>query len=317
MAEPATTTGTPAAQPAPIVRSTGTAPTAPTNQADLSPQERWQATQDERARSDPWLDMTKILAKDERGNLAQYERVVGANGEVTKGKRIDPEGAPNGGAPPVEVPAGELFKFGDLELSETQIRDLVAEKAANDLRKAQVPATPREYKLELPKDMKLPEGAEFKLAAANDPVKGPAIQAVQDWAHKNNLSQAQFGELLGLYAASQSREQIMIQKAALAERDKLGLNGPQRVDAIALFLKGRYGDTAARPMLNTLLTESQVKIWEDVVTRLTNQGSGSFRQTGRDPEPNKLSDAAYDALSYTQKKEYAEQATARTGNGRR
>jgi hypothetical protein len=212
----------------------------------------------------------------------------------------------------------ERFKFGDLELSGAEIRDLLAHKAETDLRKAQVPATPGEYKIELPKDMVLPDGAKFTLAAANDPTKGPAIQAVQDWALRNNLSQGQFSELLGLYAASQSREQIMIGKAAAAEVAKLGVSGPARVDAITMFLRGRYGETAARPMLNTLLTESQVRIWEDIITRSTNGGAGGFSQRGRDPNDGRVDQATYDKMSYGQQKEYAERMTARAASsGRR
>jgi hypothetical protein len=194
----------------------------------------------------------------------------------------------------------------------------VAHKAETDLRKAQVPATPGEYKLDLPKDLKLPEGASFQIASPNDPVRGPAIQAAQDWAHKNSLSQGQFSELLGLYAASQSREQTMISNAARAEREKLGVTGTTRVDAISMFLRGRYGDTAAKPMISTLVTEGQVKIWEDVITRLTNNGGGSFSRRGNEPESEKLSDAAYDKLSYGEKKDYAERASARAAqSGRR
>jgi hypothetical protein len=291
--------------------------TQPTNQADLNPQQRWQATQDERAAGDAWLDTTKILAKDEHGNLAQYERVVGADGQVTKGKRIDPVGPQDGDAPPADVPAGELFKFGDLELSESQIRDLVTHKAETDLRKALVPSDPGKYKLELPKDFALPVGADFKVADINDPVKGASLRAVQEWGFKNGLDQRQFSELLGLYVADQSRERAMIAKAAAAEREKLGPAGPSRVDAISTWLRGQFGETAARPMLNTLLTEAQCRIWESVITRFTNQGGANFSTRGREVESAKISDQEWSKLSYSEQKDYAERATARANTGAR
>jgi hypothetical protein len=67
-----------------------------TNPADQSPTQRWESTQAERARSDPWIDTTKILTRDANGNLVQREKIIGADGESRPGKIIDPQGHDDG-----------------------------------------------------------------------------------------------------------------------------------------------------------------------------------------------------------------------------
>jgi len=297
------------------VKVEGTRTTPATNRVDISPQERWLSDRDAADRADPYRDQSKILTRGANGELVQRERKVGADGQPVAGEvieQIDPN------APDLPAAEGDeqRFKLGDVELSGAEIRDLLAHKAETDLRKALVPAKPSEYRLELPKDLKLPEGAQFKVAALNDPVKGPAIQAVQDWAHRNGLSQSQFSEILGLYAASQAHEQTSITNAARAQREALGVTGGARVSAISTWLRGRYGDAAAQPFINTLVMKSQVEVWEDIITRSINGGGGGFRQTGREIETGRISQADYDKMTYGEKKEYAESFAAKQG-GRR
>jgi len=311
----------PAPAPKPVVRSTGTRATAPTNQADMSPQDRWLADQAAADARDPQRNPNIVLTKDAAGNLVARERVIGDDGEARAGKLLDQPDNPPGDITDQPAPdAGTKYKFGEIELSEAEIRSLMEHKAQEDLRKTTIPPQPSDYKLELPKDFKLPPGVQFTVANINDPVKGPALVAAQGWAHRNNLSQAQFSELLGLYGASQASEQIMLNDAAAKQRELLGPAGPTRVDAIATWLRARYGDAAARPMLNTMLMESQVRIWEDIITRATNGGSGgSYSSRGREaPEARTISDEQWNKMSYHQQVEYAREATARAANnGRR
>lgn len=97
----------------------------------------------------------------------------------------------------------------------------------------------------------------------------------------------------------------------------MGVTAPARIDAISMFLRGRYGDTAAKPMLMTLSTRHQVEIWEDVIRKLTNGGGGSFSQRGRDMDPQTISDEQWNKMSYHQQVEYARTATARAAQGGR
>jgi hypothetical protein len=287
------------------------------NPMDWSPSQRWEADQAAADRADVWRDTSKVLTRDAAGNLIQRERTLGADGESPP-KIVDPQGPNVAETSPASAnESGEKIKVGETEYTAKEISEAVAFKAEQDLRKAQIPATPAEYKLELPKDMKLPNGAEFQVAPINDPVKGPALQAFQDWAHKNGLSQTQFSEALGLYASANSNEQIAIANAAQREKEAAGVNAGVRVDAVQLWLKAHYPG-AAKAFIATLATAKQLDAWESIITRFVNGGGGSFSRRGNEPETQKISDAVYDKMSYNEKKEYAAQAQARAAqSGRR
>jgi hypothetical protein len=122
--------------------------------------------------------------------------------------------------------ADDVVKFNGLELKSSEVRELLAHKAEQDLRKTQIPATPAEYKVELPGDYKMPAGVNFELVP-----EGPAIDALREWSRRQGLSQQQFSEALGLYASARTNEAIQINDAARREREKLGTSGPQRIDA--------------------------------------------------------------------------------------
>jgi hypothetical protein len=308
----------PPKQPA---RVEGTRAAPATNLYEGSPQDRWLADQAAADKNDPWRDPNVTLTRDAAGNLVAHEKKIGADGEPTIGKALDqPDGD---AAKPADAPADgadgdKLIKIGDTELTQKQWLDAITSKAEADSRTALIPKAPGEYRLEFPKEMKLPVGVTFELASLKDPIKGPLIQNAQAWAHANKLSQGQFSDLLALYATSQAHENITTHERAKAEAASLGVTAPARMDAIAMFLRGHYGDTAAKPMLMTLSTRHQVEIWEDVIRKITNGGGGSFSQRGREVEPQTISDEAYNKLSYSQKVQYAADATARAANnGRR
>lgn len=287
-----------------------------TNPADMSPTQRWEADQAAADRADLWRDTSKVLTRDAAGNLIQREKALGADGESSPGKIVDPQG-PKAGTSLTADDGGEKIRVGESEFSVKEVTDAIASKAEQDLRKTQIPATAAEYKLELPQNFKLPNGAQFQVAPINDPVKGPAMQAFQEWSFKNGLSQTQFSEALGLYASATSNEQIAIGNAAQREREAAGVNVPVRVDAISLWLKAHY-PAAAPAFIATLATAKQLDAWESIISRSINGGSGSFSRRGNEPEAQKLSDAAYDKLSYGEKKDYAERASARAAqSGRR
>jgi hypothetical protein len=256
-----------------------------------------------------------VLTRDSLGNLVQHERVLGADGEPTIGKPIDqPDGD---AAPPAD--AGEpdeqrRITVGDTDFSEKEILDALANKAAADLRRAAIPPTPAGYKLELPQDFKPPVGFDFKVGSLEDPIRGPQLRAAMEWAHRNSLDQQQFSQLLSLYGSTTAHETTMIANAARQEREKLGAAGPVRVDAVATWMKATLG-ADAKVMLQTTVTESQVRVWENLIGRMTRQGGSQFNAGGRiPPEMPTISDEAYNKMSYSQKVEYAQQATARANN---
>jgi hypothetical protein len=123
--------------------------------------------------------------------------------------------------------------------------------------------------------------------------------------------------MLALHALAESNREVAIKNAQQREIEKLGVSGPARADAVVMFLRGRYGDRDSAAMITTLRTESQIRIWEDLIGKVTGQGAGSFRQTGREAEPQKMSDAEWSRMTYSQQKDYAERATARNNSGGR
>ena len=279
---------------------TGTKPTPATN-ADMSPQERWLAAKDA-DRADPWLHGDRVLKRNKSGELVQHEKIVGADGTVTAGKILDENGQPvadDDARPSGEADGEKTVTVGDVTVTEAELKTLMELKAQQDLRAASRPATPEGYRLELPRDMKTPAGAPvFQLASLDDPAKGPGLRAAMEFAHARGFSQEDFSSMLGVYAASQAREQTMIEAAIRAEREKLGANGTARVDAVAMFLRGRYGDDAGRAVMKSIVLAKQLEVWEDIVSRAANSTGSSFSRRGIDLEPTTIDDASWDKMSY-------------------
>lgn len=160
------------------VRVEGTKPTPATSLYDGSPQDRWLADQAARTANDPWLDPNKVLTRDAAGNIVAHEKKIGADGEPTIGKQVDqPDGdaAKTADTASDGADADKLIKIGDTELTQKQWLDAITSKAQANSRAALVPPTPAEYRLEFPKDLKMPVGVVFEFASLKDPVKGPLI----------------------------------------------------------------------------------------------------------------------------------------------
>ena len=292
-----------APQPAPHVQP----PAA--RQAELSPNERARQSQAEGDAATKRYDPEKVIqTRDDRGNLVLKDRLTGA--VLDDGGNIDPN------APPPVDPAAERVKIGDVELTPAEWAAAAAHKAEADLRAAQVPATAADYKIELPPDLVLPENTMVSLDP-NDPIKGSALVAAQNWAAANKLSQEQFSQMLGLYAASSVNEAIDFNNRQRAEVAALGTAAPVRIDAITKWLSANFGDTAARPIISTLATRHHVEVFEKIISKLTNQGAGSFSQRGREVDTGKVDDAAWDRMSYSEKKDYSARMSQQAGPGGR
>jgi hypothetical protein len=211
-------------------------------------------------------------------------------------------------APPIE---GEKVKVGEFETTEAEIRSMLAEKAERDLARTQIPADAKGYELKLPEGAKLPGDMQIKFGT--DPESLAMIDAAKAWAHKKGLSQAEFSDLLAIQAHTVAAKELKIATYAKAEVDKLGANGPQRIDALTVWIRGLVGDTDAKPIISTMATAAHVRFYEQLFNKVT--GTGSFRQTGRDVEPRGVDEATYNSWSYGEKKAYAERASS-PGNRR-
>jgi len=121
------------------------------------------------------------------------------------------------------------IKVGDLELTEPELRDLMADKATRDSVKLSLPPSPDAYEMKLPADFKGPEGVTFEFNNS-----GLAVAQARAFAHRHGLSQAAFTELTGIYAGEKAQEFAVFNAAKAAEVGKLGGAGAARVTAVTI-----------------------------------------------------------------------------------
>jgi hypothetical protein len=205
----------------------------------------------------------------------------------------------DGTVPTVE---GDTLRLGDLELTAEEARGLLTAKADADLRKASLPATPADYKAELPLDFQAPAGIEIKINEAD-----PLLADARRWAHAKGWDQATFSEMVALYAGAQAREQATFAAAHAAEVAKMGANGSQRVTAIESFLRGHVGDDLAKGMRAMLVTADIVKGFEKLAAKFSSQGAANFSQSHREPREvdGRVSSEQYDRMTPAQRLDYA------------
>lgn len=223
-----------------------------------------------------------------------------------------PVTAPTPTSPPVVDPAKrpeyvpETFwdaaggKVKEKEFSD-HLNGLTTRVAAEDSRKLSLPATPGDYKVEIPQDFKPPAGIEFKFDDAD-----PVLAEARNVAHALGISQEGFSKLLGLYASAQVNSASQVQAAQSAEIAKLGPTGPARVTAIETFFGGILGNPdEGKRIAARMFTADDVTRMEKVVARFASQGGALFSQQHRDHAPPRMDSAAYEKLTYSEKKEYA------------
>ena len=266
------------------------------------PQRRWA---EERARiveSDPWQhDPSRtVMRKDASGNISAVPRTA------ADGAPSDQQPKPGDQPQPQQLPLnsdGKIQLTPDIALSETELRDLLSFKSAEDSRKLTAPTKVEDFRLELPSDLKLPPGVDFRLDPAH-----PAVEPARQFALRNNLSQQQFSEMLGVYAASQANEMVAFNAAKAAEVQKLGDAANARVDAVTGWLKalgGNHFGALARVLQLAPVADTVVGL-EHLMHRYVSQGGGSFNGAHREPQtPGKVSQETYDSYSYAQKLDYA------------
>lgn len=242
---------------------------------------------------------------------AQVKRADGDGGEYVRRDSLPPDTSDKPGdkadpktaqAPEAAKTDGGKYRFGTLELSDQEIADLVAHKAAADARKLSAPQSPQEYEAKLSPNFKLPEGTEFKLDEAD-----PLWAQAKTWAHKNGLSQEAFAEAIDLVAGRDLITHEKVRAAQNGEIAKLGTTGPARIDAIERFYTGLLGSTPeAKAVMSRIFTASDVKLHEKVIARFSNQGAASFTQQHRVPaDGERVSDEQYDRMSHGERMAYA------------
>jgi len=259
--------------------------------------QRWQADRDAIASQDPWQhspDKT-VMVKQPDGTVVSRPR-TGADGA--------PGDQPKPGEPQLQPrdSSGRIQLTKDIAVTEAELHDLLAHKAAADSARLSTPQ-PAEYRLEFPHDYVLPAGMEWKWNEAD-----PLLVQAREFASSNNMTQDTFSRLLGLHAASRMAEIQDFNAAKAAEVQKLGDNANARVDAVRAWMKSvvpeHFNDLAR--VLEMAPTASTVKALEVLAHRWVNQGAGGLKGNYREaPGPAKASDEEISRMTYYERLQYA------------
>jgi hypothetical protein len=207
-----------------------------------------------------------------------------------------------------EIPAdGTKFKVGKFEVSEGEFGVMMERQALEDLRKATVPPTPADYKLALPESLKLPGDGKYQFDEVGNKASFDAARA---WAHNRGMSQSEFSEMMGLYASHTANTEAMLAERSRQEIAKVGINGPQRVDAVGKWITGMVGEADAKPIRATIVTDAHVRFYETIMNKLTSQGTAPFSQSHRVP-PDTAKIPGYEGMSFEQRRLAQDQYAAR------
>jgi hypothetical protein len=205
-----------------------------------------------------------------------------------------------------QAPApGEKIKVGKFEVSEADLAGMMDRQAQEDLKKATLPSAPEAYKAELPADLKLPGGVEYKFDQSN-----PSLVAARNWAHAKGLSQDEFSQVLGIYASHEAQQNAMLAERSRQEVAKAGVNAPARVDAVGRFITAEMGEADAAPIRATIVTDAHLRFYEKLMNKISNQGAASFSQSHRTaPEANGI--PGFEGMSFEQRRHAQDQNAAR------
>jgi hypothetical protein len=264
--------------------------------------QRWQADRDFIAAQDPWMHSPEktVFVKQPDGTVVARPR-TGADGAPSEPA---PGDQPKPGEPQLQPrdSSNRIQLTKDIAVTEAELHDLLAHKAAADSAKLTAPK-PGEYKLEFPHDYVLPAGVEWKWNEAD-----PLLAQVREFASASGMSQDTFSRLLGLHAASRMAEIQEFNTARENQVKLLGDNANARVDAIRLWMKSvvpeHFNDLAR--VLEMAPTASTVKALEVLAHRWINQGAGGLKGNYREPPgPAKASDEEIGRMSYYERIQYA------------
>jgi hypothetical protein len=255
-----------------------------------------------------WSDRTSSEGKyleASRARRAESERTA-PEATAAPGAASGEQQQPTGDIGPVERTADGKYKFGDVSLSDVEIKGLIERHAVEQSRKATLPADPSGYKLELPEDFTIPPGVELVLT------ENEQARLAREFALEAGLSQSQFARLVGIAASRQVAETARLNAAMAAETKKLGQTGTLRVSAVQQFLRGTLGDEMAQPFIATMVTERMVRGWETLMRNFESQGTGSFSSAHREAPASNGRIENYENLSFEQRRA-AQTALRRNG----
>jgi hypothetical protein len=213
--------------------------------------------------------------------------------------------------PPADQPQtppaaqGEKVKIGKFEVSEGELASMMERQAQEDLRAATRPANPEGYEAKLPADLRLPGGVEYKFD-----VNDPTMKAAQAMAHAKGWSQQDFSDALGIYASHHAAQEAALAERSRAEIAKVGVNAPQRVDAVGRFITAEMGEADAKQIRSLIVTDSMLRYHERMMQKISSQGAAGFSQSHRvAPDTNPI--PGYESMSFEQRREAQDRNAAR------
>ena len=255
-------------------------------------------------------DQTNNSGSTPAGNAGNTPGNTGAQGSAQQQGVAQPENNPRArGHSPAQdarqqqqTPAEVMVKFADgSEYKEADLRTALGERAEVASKKATLPASPDQYRIELPADFVPPENVRFEFDS-----KDPALARARELAHKRGIDQETFSEMLGVYASTKMGEAIQQAKLRDTNMRALGTAAPQRVEAVATWLQARAGPEgkAFADFLRKFPSSQIVKATENLMRAFSNQGGSDFSQSHRAAaeDPGKI--PGYENMSFAQKRAY-------------
>lgn len=171
--------------------------------------------------------------------------------------------------------------LGELATSRTQ----AAERAKL------VPASADKYDLALPKDVKVPDGFEWRSDT-------PFAKAFTEYAHKHGLTQEQVTDAVKMRMAAQMAEQEADKKFFDGEMAKLGASAQTRLKTLHDSLKGAVGDKGAAELAAMTSTAEGVQALEKLISLAGGPKLADKAAIGGDAKPDITKMTARQRLDY-------------------
>lgn len=189
------------------------------------------------------------------------------------------------------------IKIGDAEYTEQQVRDSIAFKVEQDVRKSALPKSPADYQLTLPPAFQAPEGVTFEPDASD-----PLYQFARDQAFRRGMDQETFSEMYGVYAAAEIAKHQHTHYVREANLAALGSAAPARLDAISTWLTARAGDDgkAMGEFLHRFPAVGMVRAVENLIRQFSGQGNADFSQSGRQQQEQQSNIPSFDGSNFSQ-----------------
>jgi transcriptional regulator with XRE-family HTH domain len=145
--------------------------------------------------------------------------------------------------------------------------------------------------------MKLPNGMSYTFDQTD-----PSLVAARNLAHAKGWSQQDFSEALGIFASHHAQQEAALAERSAAEVAKVGVNAPQRLDAVNRFITAEMGEADAKQIRSLIVTDSMLRYHERMIQKISSQGAASFSQSHRVP-PDTAAIPGYDKMSFEQRRQ--------------